>query len=139
MVLVAGVMLLVVGLAKSITGFGSAAYLSVLDPVFGYQFRWLLLIAGSIEIGLGTLCLRRPHSGVLLPGLAWLSLALVIYRVGMVLNGWHRPCKCLGNLADALHISDATADAISKGMLLYLIAVSSFLAIEKLFRTPQHG
>jgi hypothetical protein len=34
---------------------------------------------------------------------------------------WHRPCNCLGNLTDALHISPQTADNIMKLLLAYLL------------------
>jgi hypothetical protein len=35
--------------------------------------------------------------------------------------GWHKPCSCLGNLTDALHIPPQTADTAMKIILAYLL------------------
>jgi hypothetical protein len=53
--------------------------------------------------------------------LAWLATSFLIYRIGLVAIGYHRPCHCLGNLTDALHIPPQTADTAMKIILAYLL------------------
>jgi hypothetical protein len=44
-----------------------------------------------------------------------------MYRLGLWWMDWKKPCSCLGNLTDALHISPQTADNITKVLLAYLL------------------
>ncbi len=52
---------------------------------------------------------------------AWMSTNFVVYRLGLWWMDWHRPCSCLGNLTDALHISPQLADNIMKWLLFFLL------------------
>ena len=45
----------------------------------------------------------------------------MLLRFGLWWMGWHKPCNCLGNLTDALHLSPQTADNIMKVVLAYLL------------------
>jgi len=55
----------------------------------------------------------------------------VVYRLGLWWMHWHRPCSCLGNLTDALHISPQVADNVMKVLLAYLLIGSYGLLIWK--------
>ena len=43
---------------------------------------------------------------------------------GLWYLGWQRPCSCLGNLTDTLHISPHVADVAMKIVLAYLLVGS---------------
>jgi hypothetical protein len=51
---------------------------------------------------------------------------------------WKRPCGCLGNLTDALHISPVLADDIMKVVLAYLF-ISSYGLLGLLIRQWMKG
>jgi hypothetical protein len=52
---------------------------------------------------------------------ACLFTNFLLYRLGLWFIGWHRPCGCMGNLIDLLHISPRVADNIMKGVLACLL------------------
>jgi hypothetical protein len=52
---------------------------------------------------------------------AWVASNLAVYRFGLWWIGYHKPCNCLGNLTDALHISARVADTGMKIVLGYLL------------------
>ena len=51
------------------------------------------------------------------------------YRIGLWWIGWQKPCSCLGNLTDALHISPQVADNVMKGLLAFMLIGSVSLLI----------
>ena len=53
--------------------------------------------------------------------IAGLSTLFAVYRIGLWSLGWHRPCSCLGNLTDALHLSPVIVDNVMKVLLAYLM------------------
>jgi hypothetical protein len=120
-ILTVGTILAIVGFAKIRALFGDAKILGACDPIIGIQFRHLMLAVGSIEIVLCLLCFLGKRPILIVTVIAWLATNLAVYRVGLWWMGWHRPCGCLGNLTDALHISARTADNIMKAVLAYLL------------------
>lgn len=120
-VLIAGGVLAVTGLAKIWTAFGDVKLLNVIDPILGIQFRDLMLAVGVAELVIAGLCLFGRASGLATALVAWLAGSFFAYRVGLWWIDWHKPCGCLGNLTDALHISPETADNIIKAVLAYLL------------------
>jgi hypothetical protein len=64
---------------------------------------------------------------------AWLATSLLAYRIGLVAVGYHRPCPCLGNLTDALHIPPQIADTAMKIILAYLL-IGSYATLFWLWR-----
>ena len=117
----AGVVLAATGIAKIWSTFGSVKLLAVADPIAGIPFRWLLLGVGVLELVIAGVCFfgRNKRLATLL--VAWMATNFLVYRVGLWWVGWHRPCGCMGNLTDALHISERTADNIIKVLLAYLL------------------
>ena len=117
----AGTLLLVAAIAKLISSIGSSHILALPDPIFIISFRLVLFIAGIIELAVGYTCLFHKQAVIRVGLLAVLSTNFMLYRLGLTLIGWHRPCPCLGNLTDALHIPPQTADTAMKIVLAYLL------------------
>ena len=117
------------GLAKLLSGFGNARVLALADPIIGLQFRYLLLGVGLAEVFIALGCFYKWRNQLGLQLIAWFSTNLLIYRMALWWIGWHRPCPCLGNLTDALHVSPALADNVMKLALAYLMIGSYALLI----------
>jgi hypothetical protein len=94
------------------------------DPIFGLPFRYLLLGVGILECFIAVLCFIRRFEQLGTALVAWMSSAFLIYRFGLWFVGWHRPCPCMGNLTEMLHLSPQAADNIIKGLLSYLLIMS---------------
>ena len=63
----------------------------------------------------------------------WLATSFLVYRIGLVWVGYKKPCPCLGNLTDALHIPPQTADTAMKIILAYLL-IGSYATLFWLWR-----
>jgi hypothetical protein len=124
----AGVVLAVTGLAKAFSAIGSARALDTPDPIVGLSFRQLLLSVGLIELLIAFFCLFTARRHFSLRAVAWISTNFLVYRLALWSIGWHRPCGCMGNLTDMLHVSPHTADNIMKGVLACLL-ISSYLLL----------
>jgi len=117
----AGGIFLLTATAKLVSSFGHDAILQIHEPFIGLQFNKLLQLTGFIEFIIGLACFF-PWQFVMRMGLvAWLSSIILLYRLGLTLIGWHKPCSCLGNLTDALHIPPQIADITMKLILAYLL------------------
>jgi hypothetical protein len=129
----AGAILALTGFAKIVSASGSSGILNTLDPLFGIPFRQLILLVGLLELSIAVICAVAGLQRVFLYGLAWLSTIFFIYRFELWELGWQRPCVCLGNFTDALHISPQTADTAMKIILAYLL-IGSYTALFWLWR-----
>jgi hypothetical protein len=123
-VLSAGGILLITSLAKIVSAFGKAKVLENTDPVFGISFGHLMLSVGILELAVSGICLLTKKQSLSLGLTAWLATCFLAYRGGLWYLGWQRPCSCLGNLTDALHISPHVADVAMKIVLIYLLVGS---------------
>jgi hypothetical protein len=117
----AGVLLAATGLAKIFSAIGPARALDVSDPLIGIPFRQLMLLVGLAELLIAFFCLFTDRRRFSLLAVAWLSTNFLVYRIGLWFIGWHRPCGCMGNLTDLLHLSPRAADNIMKGVLAFLL------------------
>jgi hypothetical protein len=120
-VLSAGVILLVTGSAKVVSVFGQARILGLADPVFRISFRHLMLSVGVFELFASGICLFSIRRNLSVGLVAWLATNFLGYRLGLVWVGSHKPCGCMGNLTDILHISPQMADSIMSIILAYLL------------------
>lgn len=118
----AGCILAFTGAAKVISALGRAEVLAVTDPIFGLSFRWLLLTVGLLELIVAGICVTTANRKTSLSLIAWLATCFALYRGGLVRLGWNRPCSCLGNLTDAIHVAPEKADLMMKLVLVYLLA-----------------
>lgn len=114
--------------AKLLSGFGSAHILKNPDPILDLQSGHLLFAAGTLELLVAGICLFSRWQTPPLILVAWLATNLLAYRIGLWWLGWHRPCLCLGNFTDAIHVSPQVADDVMKGVLAYLL-IGSYAAL----------
>jgi hypothetical protein len=121
LVLTAGAILAITGIAKIWSGLGNSKLLAVVDPIIGIKFGQLMLAVGAAEIAIALVCFFSKRQTLALGLVAWMSTNFVLYRLGLWWMNWKSPCGCLGNLTDALHISPVVADNIMKVLLTYLL------------------
>jgi hypothetical protein len=123
----AGALLLVTAAAKLVSAGGHAKVLFKQDPLLGLTFQQVFRIAGSVEVLVALVCLFGKRLVLRVGAVAWLVTSFLLYRAGLLWIGYEKPCTCLGNLSDALHISPETVDIAMKVVLAYLI-FGSYLA-----------
>lgn len=128
-----GLILVVTGSAKVWTSFSHTKFLAVLDPVTSISFGHLMMTVGLFELVVAGICIFSHARRLSLALIAWLATSFLIYRPGFGWMGWHRPCGCMGNLTDALHIPPQTADTAMKIVLGYLL-VGSYATLFWLWR-----
>lgn len=131
LILSAGFILVTTGIAKVWSGLGNSKFLAVVDPIIGIKFGHLVLVVGLAEIVIALVCFFSKRQMLALVFVAWMSTNFVLYRLGLWWMDWRRPCSCLGNLTDALHISPQVADNIMKVVLAYLLIGSYGLLLWK--------
>lgn len=117
----AATLFLMTAIAKIVSSFGGVRVLQEIDPLFGISFRNLFLGSGSTELAVALICFCSKQIWFPAGLVAWLTTSLVAYRLGLIWIGYHKPCSCLGNLTDALHIPPQTADTVMKIILAYLL------------------
>lgn len=121
-------LLLCTAIAKLISSTGSAQILQFPDPILMLPFQWVFWIVGGIELLVVSICIFAKQPAFKLASLAWLATMFLAYRFGLWWIDWHRPCKCLGNLTDALHISPQIAGTAMKCILVYLL-IGSYVGL----------
>lgn len=119
-----GALFFFTSLAKIVAALGTAKILLMTDPLTGLAFRNLLLLTAVIELMVAILCVVKINHFYKTLSIAWLASIFLLYRVGLWWINWHRPCHCLGDITDSLHISASTADFIMKIILAYLLLCS---------------
>jgi hypothetical protein len=128
----AGILLMVTGLAKFISAFGSAHVLVYPEPISGIKFRTVFFTAGLLELAVAFYCFFCKRVDIQISVLVWLSTIFVLYRFCLFWLG-QKPCRCLGNLTEALHIPSHTADIVMKIILAYLL-LGSYAVLFGLWR-----
>ncbi len=132
-ILSAGVLLFVVATAKLISSLGTVTILRMPDPILSIPFRQVFRVVGLLELIIATVCFFGKNTGLRAGLLAWLATTFVLYRLGLLWIGYHKPCNCLGTMAGALHISSALADTVMKIILAYLL-IGSYATLFWLWR-----
>jgi hypothetical protein len=116
--------LFLTAVAKLWSSFGTAAILEMSDPFFGCSFRNVFRFIGTLELVIVMYCLFGANLSHKFLATSWIATCFVFYRLGLFLIGWRRPCHCLGNLTDALHLSSDLTDLCLKIFLGYMLIVS---------------
>lgn len=118
---VAGALLVITGIAKLVSAMGSARILENPDPILPLSFRKEFWMVGLFELGVAMVCFFGRKIALQSGLVAWLATNFAFYRLGLVMDDWHRPCPCLGNLTDAIHLAPEIADTAMKIVLAYLL------------------
>jgi hypothetical protein len=117
----AGVLLLITGAAKLFSSFGTAGILQTPDPILGFTFRQVFRVVGLIELVVSVICFFRTRVDLQAALLASLAACFLVYRLGLFWLGYQKPCSCLGNPTENLHISPHAADVTMKCFAIYLL------------------
>lgn len=133
----AGVVLFITGTAKIWSTFGHARVLLVPNPLLGLKYGHLMLMVGLVELLVGLICVFSHATRLAASFVAWLATSFLFYRFGYVWMGYHRPCACLGNLTDALHIPPQTADTAMKIVLAYLLIGSYGILLQQWWKSKK--
>jgi glycosyltransferase involved in cell wall biosynthesis len=124
----AGLMLLITSLAKLVSSFGGARAVLMPDPIWAMPFRYVFMGVGIIELAVAAVCFFSKRVGLKTGLVAWLATNFVVYRIGLLWVGYHKPCNCMGTLTDTLHISPRVADNVMLCVLMYLL-IGSYIMI----------
>jgi hypothetical protein len=117
----AGILLLA-SMAKLISSFGNGEILIEPDPILIIPFKWMLRIVGGLELIVSFVCFLPNRRTFLQAGLvAFLSTNFIIYRMGLTLVGYHKPCGCLGGLTQAIHMSPEISNLFMEALSIYLL------------------
>ena len=81
-----------------------------------------------MELIVALICFFGRRIGLQSGLVAWLATNFLLYRLSLGWIGYEKPCGCLGNLTDALHLSPQTADTAMKIVLAYLL-IGSYTAL----------
>jgi hypothetical protein len=127
-ILSTGIILGLTGMAKVWSGLGTAKVLAAADPVTGVMFGHLMVSVGIVEFIIALFCFISKSLKMVVVLVAWLATSLMLYRFGLWWIDFHKPCSCLGNLTDALHIPPQTADTAMKIILGYLL-IGSYISL----------
>jgi hypothetical protein len=131
-----GLLLVGTATAKFISAGGSSPILEGSDPILFMSFRQMLWGVGICELAVALVCFLSKRVGFRAGLVAWLATSFLIYRLGLMWTGWQRPCICLGNLTDALHIAPRTAELAMKIIMMYLL-IGSYASLIWLWRQQQ--
>ena len=95
-----GLLFVIVGLAKVASVFGEAELLGKPDPVFGFVWRELMVVAGLVEIAVGLVCLLGKSRLFRAGSLLFLGSGLLMYRGMYWSAGVKGACPCWGGLLE---------------------------------------
>ena len=117
----AGVLFVVVGLAKVASVFGGAELLGKPDPVFGFMWRELMVVAGLVEIAVGLVCLLGKSRLFRAGSLLFLGSGLLMYR-GMYWGaGAEGACPCWGGLLEQVRTDHGKENWMAASILVYIL------------------
>lgn len=119
-----GSILFLVGIAKVVASFGDAKILAFQDPILNIPEGQLVIMVGFIEIFISCVCFSNASSFIKLVAIALLSTCFLIYRIGLGIVHYQKPCSCLGGITDLLHIPQNIADLLMKFILFFLLTGS---------------
>ena len=116
-----GLLFVVVGLAKVASVFGEAELLGKPDPVFGFMWRELMVVAGLVEIAVGMVCLLGKSRLFRAGSLLFLGSGLLLYR-GMYWGaGAKEPCPCWGGLLEWVGMDRGEGNWMATSVLVYTL------------------
>ena len=119
----AAVILLLTAAAKFASAFGTQSILEKADPIFWvFKNRELLVLVATLEAVVAVLLLSKASLSIQRGSLIWLCINFLLYRMGLWIIDAPVACKCLGDLADRVGLSDSQASWVMLGALGYMLA-----------------
>lgn len=122
--------------AKLLSSLGAAPILHEQDPIFGMPYEDVFLLSGFIEMTIAYFCFFGKRFDTKIYLICWLATALGLYRLGLILVHYRKPCSCLGSLTDYIHLDSAASDLIMDVIFTYLL-VGGYAALFWLWRQKQ--
>lgn len=101
----AGGVLLADGLIRLLCAASRNEFLTIPEPLLGIPLRLVVLLVGSIELGVALICLYGQRMELRLALVAWLSTNFVVYWIGLLSLGYHPQWSAVGTLTDPLQIA----------------------------------
>src|SRR5262245_24470945 len=89
-----GMTFAITAVAKVISAFSSVKLLTIIDPIFGIQFRYLMVMAAVAELIVAYFCMFMNRTRLATALVAWLCTNFLVYRLGLSWMNWRRPCNC---------------------------------------------
>lgn len=86
------------GLLKLVSVFGHARILDIDDTLLGIQTRFVLLVAGLLEVVIATSLCRLHNLRSALWLASWTGFNFLLYRTFRTLSGDDSPCPCHGTV-----------------------------------------
>jgi hypothetical protein len=138
----AGFIFVLAGIAKIWTSLTGIAYsvpiFKVIDPLSGLFFGHLMFIVGCVELTVAYFCFSEKFQKISLWLISLLATNFALYHFGLWWIGWTKPCSCLGNFSDAIHMSPSLVADFFKLILVYLFAGSYLCLIQRFFSKWRH-
>jgi hypothetical protein len=106
---------------------GDAKLLSEHDPIFGVPNKALMTEVMLVEVGVLVFLIKGTKFLDRLLVTVWLFGCFAIYRLGLHLVDYRKPCSCLGNLADFAGVSDNSLDISLKIMVVSVLIFAALL------------
>jgi hypothetical protein len=126
------IILALTGLAKLAGAMGRAPALDMPHPLLMLSWRWVFLIAATLELIVALAVAFSRRGSLNLKLIAWLGCIFVIYRLGVFWIQAPIPCGCLGALTSKLRLSPRSVDLWMKGALIYMFAGSVLFLLLRL-------
>ncbi len=125
-------LLCLTALAKLFSVFSSSMPLfNEPNPIFSFfAIRTVLVFAAVLELSVAVIIAFSKSELLSYGFILWLSTLFVLYRFGLNLIHYRRPCDCLGGIGQWLGISNRLLSFFSLGLLLYMFcgAMTFFLS-----------
>ncbi len=120
----------ITGLLKLVSVFGHDRILQSYDPLFGIQTRFILIIAGAIDVFIATALIRSKNSRSSHWLVSWVGFKFLLYRGFPVFSRNDNQRPCLGTIFGWLKLNALLLNGI-------LMALSSLMFLGDLVPRAQ--
>ena len=123
--------LLCTSLGKICSAGGAAPILDLPEDLLPLSNRQVLLLVGTIEMGIYFLILLAADPGLKLVALAWLGSNFLLYRIAVKTLNLGTICPCMGSLTSMLPVRPAIIDEILSVAAFYIFVGSFFFLLTR--------
>lgn len=122
--LLAGAILLFVGLANILGAQGGGQTLNLADPIIGIPFRWLMLTLGIAQVAASFVLLFSERTTLGLTLAIWISWEYLVFRAVLWSEGWRHSS---GFMVAQLGFSYRSTDVILSFLSVFLLLGSGLV------------